>query len=224
MDEAWIKEVAARHQLDPELVDALRSVVQQAQQGARSMSMGAPSTIDLTGEDFSLRSKPPITLGRYEQLGLIGEGGMGEVFRVRDTELSRSMALKALRAPLCAKSAQLTRFLEEAQVTAQLRHPGVVAVHEFGRLEDGRVYFTMEEVQGKTLSAIIRELHGASELGRWGVTDSGWTLRKMVEAFRRACETMAYSHARGVVHRDLKPSNLMLGDFGEVLVLSLIHI
>lgn len=219
MDEAWIKEVAARHQLDPELVDALRSVVQQAQQGARSMSMGAPSTIDLTGEDFSLRSKPPITLGRYEQLGLIGEGGMGEVFRVRDTELSRSMALKALRAPLCAKSAQLTRFLEEAQVTAQLRHPGVVAVHEFGRLEDGRVYFTMEEVQGKTLSAIIRELHGASELGRWGVTDSGWTLRKMVEAFRRACETMAYSHARGVVHRDLKPSNLMLGDFGEVLVL-----
>lgn len=144
---------------------------------------------------------------------------MGEVFRVRDTELSRPMALKALRAPLCAKSAQLTRFREEAQVTAQLRHPGVVAVHEFGRLEDGRVYFTMEEVQGKTLSAIIRALHGASEGGRWGVTDGGWTLRKVVEAFRRACETMAYSHARGVVHRDLKPSNLMLGDFGEVLVL-----
>lgn len=219
MDEAWIKEVAARHQLDPELVDALRSVVQQARSGAPSLSLGAPSTIDLTGEAFSLRSKPPITMGRYEQLGLIGEGGMGEVFRVRDPELARPMALKALRASLCTRGAQLTRFREEAQVTAQLRHPGVVAVHEFGRLEDGRVYFTMEEVQGKTLSAIIRALHGASTRKAWGLTDGGWTLRKVIEAFRRACETMAYSHARGVVHRDLKPSNLMLGDFGEVLVL-----
>lgn len=217
-DEAWILELAERHQLDPKLVLELRSAVQAARVTNATVNLSEP-TVDLSEEDGSLRSQPTLRIGRYEQLGLIGEGGMGEVFQVRDPELSRVMALKALRQHLASKAGQAARFREEAQITAQLRHPGVVAVHEFGLLEDGRIYFTMEEVQGRTLADILKELHGASDSRAWGTTKDGWTLRKVIEAFRRACETLAYAHARGVVHRDLKPSNLMLGDYGEVLVL-----
>ncbi len=155
---------------------------------------------------------------RYEDLGLIGKGGMGEVRRVRDPDLNRVMAVKILHAEV-AQPQHIARFVEEAQVTAQLRHPSIVSVHELGRDEQDRIFFTMEEVRGSTLSEVIEELHAASAPQAWGRTLSGWTLERVVEAFRRACEAVAYAHARGVVHRDLKPANVMLGRFGEVILL-----
>ncbi len=165
---------------------------------------------------FQPRTGDP--LSRYEVLGLLGQGGMGEVWRVRDRDLNRVMALKVVRADRAPTERMIARFIEEAQATAQLQHPGIVPVHELGRLPDGRFYFTMKEIRGRTLAEIIAEVHLAARGGTWEPTPSGWTFRRLLESFHRACEAVAYAHARGVVHRDLKPSNIMLGDFGEVLV------
>lgn len=189
--------------------------------GARSES-GGGSRSDSTGRsDAALASFQPKTadpLARYERLGLLGQGGMGEVWRVRDRDLNRVMALKVVRADRAPTERMLARFIEEAQATAQLQHPGIVPVHELGRLPDGRFYFTMKEIRGRTLAEVITEVHQAARGGVWEATASGWTFRRLVEAFHRTCEAVAYAHARGVVHRDLKPSNIMLGDYGEVLV------
>jgi len=157
-------------------------------------------------------------LSRYEKLGLLGQGGMGEVWRVRDRDLNRVMALKVVRADRAPTERMLARFIEEAQATAQLQHPGIVPVHELGRLPDGRFYFTMKEIRGRTLAEVIAEVHEAARGGTWSPTATGQTFRRLIEAYLRTCEAVAYAHARGVVHRDLKPSNIMLGDYGEVLV------
>jgi len=166
---------------------------------------------------------------RYEDRGLLGRGGMGEVRLVFDRRLNRELAMKVLRAEVSADAELMDRFLDEAQVTAQLQHPSIIPLHDFGRLPDGRLFFTMKEVKGRTLTQVIHEVHVAStearddwELtseGGWRASASGWTLRRLLDAFQRVCDAVAYAHARGVLHRDLKPHNIMVGDFGEVLVL-----
>jgi serine/threonine-protein kinase len=160
---------------------------------------------------------PPMVADRYERRSLLGSGGMGEVWRVHDRLLRRTVALKVIRSQLTGRR-MLDRFQEEAQVSAQLQHPGIIPVHDYGQLDDGRVWFTMKEVRGRTLEELLTDVHRAWRLGM-SAGESGFTFRRLLEAFLRVCETMAYSHSRGVVHRDLKPSNIMLGGYGEVLVL-----
>ncbi len=162
---------------------------------------------------------PDCGLGRYEDLGQIGRGGMAEVRRVRDRFLNRTMAMKIIRPGLLSSAETVERFISEAQATAQLQHPGIIPVHELGRLSDGRVYFTMQEVRGRTLTGVIGEVHAASVGGAPAQGASGWTFRRLVATFLRVCETVAYAHARGIVHRDLKPANIMVGAHGEVRVL-----
>ncbi len=156
---------------------------------------------------------------RYEDIDQLGIGGMGEVRRVLDRHLNRPVAMKIIRPSLVYSPESMARFLEEAQIAAQLEHPSIVPVHEAGRLGDGRLYFTMKEVHGRTLDAVVTAVHAASTDDRWGVTNDGWSLRRLVDAFSRVCSAMSYAHARGVIHRDLKPDNVMVGAFGEVLVL-----
>jgi serine/threonine protein kinase/formylglycine-generating enzyme required for sulfatase activity len=157
-------------------------------------------------------------LSRYDDLGPIGMGGMGEVRRVRDRRLGRVLALKTLHAPSLSRPSLVSRFLEEAQVTAQLQHPGIVPIHDLGTLPDGRLWFTMKEVTGQTFGEVIGEVHAVRGT-RWQPAASGWTLRRLVDALRQVCEAVGYAHNRGVMHRDLKPSNIMVGRHGEVLVL-----
>lgn len=140
--------------------------------------------------------------GRYEIGAVVGEGGMGRVYRALDRALDREVALKVLRADLAAPDAE-SRLRREARILARLEHPGIVPVHDVGTLADGRVFYVMKLVRGERLE---RHLSSAS------LTD---TLR----VFLRVCETVGFAHAHGVVHRDLKPSNIMVGPFGEVLVL-----
>jgi serine/threonine-protein kinase len=145
---------------------------------------------------------PELTGNRYEIVSVLGQGGMGTVFLARDRELDREVALKVLRVAASTLDTAL-RLRREARILAQLEHPGIVPVHDVGRLPDGRVYYVMKLVRGVRLDHYAR----ASVL-----TD-------LLRLFLRICETMGFAHAKGVVHRDLKPGNIMVGAFGEVLVL-----
>lgn len=160
---------------------------------------------------------PERTGVRYEVRGEIARGGMGVIYRVQDQDLNRQLAMKVLQAsePGAGSRArpqadQLARFLEEAQVTAQLDHPGIVPVHELGIGEEGRVFFTMQLVKGAELREIFELVR--TETG-------GWSLPRAIGVIVKACQAVAYAHAKGVVHRDLKPANVMVGRFGEVYVM-----
>jgi hypothetical protein len=153
-------------------------------------------------------ARHPPRASRFQAGEELGRGGMGTVLRVRDADLKRDMAKKVLLRRDDAGA--LRRFLAEAQITAQLDHPGVVAVHDLGVDEEGRPWFTMRLVAGDDLGRIF----GRVERG-----EEGWTLARAVGVLLRVCETMAYAHSKGVIHRDLKPSNIMVGPWGEVQVM-----
>ena len=150
---------------------------------------------------------------RYDDLGLLGRGGRGEVRRVFDQDLGRTLAMKLIGEPHAASLETQARFVEEAQILARLQHPGIVPIYEIGCLADGRLYFTMQEIHGSEFGAHIELYHAHADRGG----DSP-TLRRLIDTFHRVCVAVAYAHARGVVHRDLKPANIMLGSEGQVLV------
>jgi serine/threonine protein kinase/formylglycine-generating enzyme required for sulfatase activity len=158
---------------------------------------------------------PPSITDRYEDLGLIGRGGMGEVRRVRDRSMDRVLAMKIQAAELAVSPPERARFFAEARVTATLQHPGIVPVHDCGELPDGRLWFTMPEVRGRTLSIAIEELHERETVA----STHDPRFRRLVDIFVRVCDAVAFAHSRGVVHRDIKPDNIMIGEFGEVLVM-----
>ena len=160
---------------------------------------------------------PSIPRGDFEILDIIGQGGMGEIRLVLDKRLNRKLAMKVLHPNLVQDADDCTRFIEEAQICAQLQHPNIVPVHEVGKLPDGRSYFTMKVVEGRRLTDIIRSVHGAVVDGRFESTEDGWTFHRLIDALQQICQAVAYAHSKGVLHRDLKPSNVMLGRFGEVL-------
>jgi serine/threonine protein kinase/formylglycine-generating enzyme required for sulfatase activity len=146
---------------------------------------------------------------RYRIQGEVAHGGMGAVLRVWDEDLRRHLAMKVMLSQGAAPRL-LARFLEEAQVTGQLDHPGIVPVHELGLDGQGRVFFTMKLVKGQTLKDVFEELASGEE---------GWTQTRVLGLLLKVCEAMSYAHAKGVIHRDLKPANVMVGRFGEVFVM-----
>jgi serine/threonine-protein kinase len=151
---------------------------------------------------------PTLQVPGYEILGELGHGGMGEVFRGRDPELGRELAVKILREDCLDEPRTVQRFVEEAQIGGQLQHPGVVPIYEAGRLPDQRPYFTMKLVEGRTLAALLKERKGPAD-----------DLPRFLKIFEQICQTLAYAHSKGVIHRDLKPLNVMVGAFGEVQVM-----
>jgi len=155
---------------------------------------------------------------RYEQIAWIASGAMGEVLRVRDRQLNSVLAMKVMRAELLRSRNLVARFIEEAQVTAQLDHAGICPIHEIGRLADGRWYYTMKEVKALPLNDAILSLHEDSTQGQWRPSREGWNFRRLIEVFRKVCEAVGYAHSRSVIHRDLKPENVVCGPHGEVLV------
>jgi serine/threonine protein kinase len=145
--------------------------------------------------------QPDLAGTRYRLLGKLGQGGMGGVFRVADSTLSREVALKVIR---IADPSLSARLLQEARIIARLEHPGIVPVHDVGTLPDGRPYYTMKLVQGKSLDELAEDMGAIAD---------------RLRAFLRICEPVAFAHSHGVLHRDLKPANVMIGPFGEVLVM-----
>ena len=120
-------------------------------------------------------------LDRYEDLGVLGQGGMGEVRRVRDRRLGRTLALKIIRPRALNRPGLVARFLEEAQATAQLQHPNIVPVYDLGELPDGRLWFTMKEVTGQTLATVLKLLRGAP-VEASVPAHQAWTFRRAVSA------------------------------------------
>jgi PAS domain S-box-containing protein len=153
---------------------------------------------------------------RYTLTRLHATGGIGRVWLASDRELGREVALKELR-PERADDARLwARFLQEARVTGQLEHPGVVPVYELARRpKDRQPYYTMRFVRGRTLSEAATDYHRKRQAGQAGTFE----ILDLLNAFVTVCNTVAYAHSRGIIHRDLKCQNVILGDFGDVVVL-----
>jgi serine/threonine protein kinase len=151
----------------------------------------------------SIADTPDLSSTKYTIVKELARGGMGTVYLAEDTELNRQVALKVLNTTEM-NSDTTRRMMREAQIVARLEHPGIVPVHDVGMLEDGRVFYTMKFVRGSRLDEF------AERIG---------SIKDRLRKFQAVCDAVAFAHAHGVVHRDLKPQNIMIGSFGEVLVL-----
>jgi eukaryotic-like serine/threonine-protein kinase len=153
-------------------------------------------------------------LTRFGEVRTIGMGGIGSVMSGHDDTLAREVAIKILRPAYRNRKPHLERFIREARATAQIAHPNIVPVHEMGVFDDVGPFFTMKRVEGETLKHVLRML----ELGIPEYRQS-YSLHHLLEIYISACNGVAYAHSRGIVHRDLKPANIMLGGYGEVMVM-----
>ena len=156
----------------------------------------------------------PLSLGRFQLRGELGRGGMGRVLEAKDPELRRTVAVKVIVDPSKVTSAQLARFVAEAQITSQLEHPNIVPVHDMGISDDGQIYFVMKKVEGSSLREVLAALRRNDVAAH-----AAWGRRRLLNVFVQVCNAVAYAHDRRVLHRDLKPDNIMLGPFGEVLLM-----
>ena len=178
--------------------------------------VGGGVTLERAPDDRSQGTIPDLLAAvpgdtRYVVAGEVGRGGMGVVLRAIDRDLRRDVALKLLfrgDQPLARD-----RFVEEAQIAGQLEHPNIVPVHDLGVDANGQMFFTMKLVKGRSLAEVLDELRSPEP------PEDGPSLRRLLRSFVAVLDAIAFAHDRGVVHRDLKPANIMLGDFGEVLVM-----
>jgi len=210
LHEAWVRDAATR--------PAGAASVSARISGIVGKDVDARVALDQTAHDGGALEHGNI--GRYRILNEVARGGQGAILRVYDQDLRRRLAMKVVLgegeqrgsgasvASVAPKT--LGRFLEEAQVTAQLDHPGIVPVHELGLDSDGRVYFTMRLVKGENLGVIYDKTRNAQD---------GWSRTRTLNVLVKVCEAMSYAHHKGVIHRDLKPANVMVGRFGEVYVM-----
>jgi serine/threonine protein kinase/formylglycine-generating enzyme required for sulfatase activity len=189
-------------------------------------SLAPPSTVDRTEDPFPTHvpasgfngagagASPEL---RFRVLRPLARGGLGEVFLAQDGELNREVALKEILPRHADDPESRARFLREAEVTGALEHPGVVPVYGLGTHPDGRPYYTMRLIRGETLREAIGRFHAADRASR-PPGERNVELRKLLGRFVAVCDAVAYAHSRGILHRDLKPDNIMLGPYGETLV------
>lgn len=149
---------------------------------------------------------------KYQVKGVIAMGGMGVVLEAEDVATRRMVAMKTLLQTTSAE--ETARFIEEAQITAQLEHPNIVPIYEVNVNELDRPFYTMRLVRGESLKQVLQRLAGNETK-----TVEQYPLSRLLGVLLRVCAAIAYAHSKGVVHRDLKPENIMLGEFGEVVVI-----
>ncbi|WP_372369193.1 serine/threonine protein kinase [Candidatus Uabimicrobium sp. HlEnr_7] len=148
--------------------------------------------------------------GKYDVIHEINRGGMGRILLWKDRNIQRVVASKMLLNERQNSRETLQRFFEEGQITGQLEHPNIVPIHEMG-VDGDNLYFTMKYVKGQSLQQVIRDITKNS--------DHDWTQGKVFRIFQGICDAIEYAHSKSVVHRDLKPANIMIGHFGEVMVM-----
>ena len=196
-----------RHQISDDEVQASlahfdRTVISDSTSGADELASTLVRPVS-TGES------------RYQIIKLHDRGGLGEVFVAKDQELNREVALKEIQSQFADHSDSRNRFMLEAEVTGGLEHPGIVPVYGLGQYEDGRPYYAMRFIKGDSLKDAITAFHSSKELS---ASERSLQLRKLLGRFIDVCQAISYAHSRGVLHRDLKPGNIMLGKYGETLV------
>ena len=151
--------------------------------------------------------------GRFKNLRTHASGGLGRVSVANDIQFKRQVALKEMRAGLSDVESYRRRFMREAEITGKLEHPGIVPVYAMGTHENGEPYYAMRLIRGRTLADAIKELH--SQPSDVGVSRDA---RQLINRFVDVCHSVGYAHSQGFIHRDIKPANIMLGDFGETLL------
>jgi eukaryotic-like serine/threonine-protein kinase len=172
-----------------------------------------PSAAAGTGAPGSLPPFGP----RFRVIRPHAKGGLGQVLLAHDAELQREVALKEIQAHYADDRDSRARFLFEAQITGRLEHPGIVPVYGMGTYADGRPYYAMRFIKGDSLQDAVRQFHQKEGPGR-DPGERALALRELLGRFVDVCNAVAYAHSRGVLHRDLKPGNVMLGKYGETLV------
>jgi WD40 repeat protein/serine/threonine protein kinase len=171
--------------------------------------------VSLTPEVAAVRRLLPeeVLRGHKYDIGRqIAQGGMGAILTAREAAIRREIAMKVMLGS--GDEADLMRFVEEAQITGQLEHPNIVPVHELGVDENDRLFYTMKMVKGITLKMVLDLLAAGTP-----ETIAKYPLAALLTIFQKVCDAVAFAHSKGVIHRDLKPENLMLGGYGEVLVM-----
>jgi serine/threonine protein kinase/formylglycine-generating enzyme required for sulfatase activity len=194
--------VALRSIADPDVETSLHSI-----------------TAALEGNNHETRTDPPPTFGsgiRYRKVRPHAKGGLGEVFVAFDAELNREVALKEIQTRYADDPQSRARFLLEAEVTGRLEHPGIVPVYSLGRRADGQPYYAMRFIEGRSLREAIHAFHGSD--GPRSPDERARAFRELLGRLVAVCQAVAFANARGVLHRDLKPANVMLGEYGETLV------
>ncbi|MCI5779284.1 MAG: serine/threonine protein kinase [Lentisphaeria bacterium] len=152
--------------------------------------------------------------GMFQDLKLLGMGGMGVVYEADDPALERKVALKMLRSKYRGNGALVGKFIQEARITAKIDHPNIVAVHRLGMHPECGAYFSMRRIKGETLQTVLRHLREGDP-----GTRRRYTLRRLLNIFIAGCNGVAAAHAKRILHCDLKPSNIMIGEIGAVWVL-----
>lgn len=175
---------------------------------------GASNDLYATMEEQSLIEGPNV---RFRILRPHARGGLGKVSVAQDDELKRQVALKEIRSQFADDESARARFMLEAEVTGGLEHPGVVPVYGLGVRKDGRPFYAMRFIRGESLKEASQKLQLGNVQGSY-TSDQSLTLRKLLNRFVHVCQTVEYAHSRGILHRDLKPDNILLGPYGETLV------
>ncbi len=230
IDEAVERACKAQPELEAELMDQLARYMERRKKRLGINKKGntpnqspeglAGLLLDRYSDDLSItpsyggESSTPLIpeQGRYRIQEEIARGGMGVILQALDPVLQRQVAMKVIlgNSDGIAPSQRTQRFIREAKITAQLTHPGIVAVHDLSCAEDGRFFFTMDRIEGQELRDVMLSFRDG---------DPEWDLNRLLETFLKVCDTMEFAHDKGVVHRDLKPSNIMVGKFGETYVM-----
>jgi len=179
--------------------------VKSAPDGDESLAPETATVRQMLPEEF-LRER------KYEISGVVAQGGMGAILGAREVTIDRKVAMKVMLPN--RGDTDLSRFLTEARITGQLEHPNIVPVHELGVDEREQIFYTMKFVEGTTLRKVLELL----EDGLPGV-ETKYSLATLLTIFQKICDAIAFAHSKGVIHRDLKPDNIMLGAYGEVLVI-----
>ena len=181
---------------------------------ADDSNSGSSMSIELTKVRHALSVKVQKHGAHYTHISPLGKGSFGEVHSAHDELLGRDVAIKSIKNSYREEDPVIHRFLKEARGSAQLEHPNIMPVHEMGMSDQLGIYFTMKKIEGKDLKKILDNLQSNPEFYQ-----TTYTLHFLLEIFLAVCNGVAFAHSKGVIHRDLKPANIMVGQYGEVLIL-----
>jgi len=204
--------VATRDELDPTLSGQYARELFATLAGQGRLAEPAAD-----GGQTSAAEAPRVAGGRFRILEFLAQGGLGRVMTAEDVELGRTVAVKEIKPHYADDAVCRQRFVMEAEITGGLEHPGIVPVYGRGSYPDGRPYYAMRLICGDTLRAAVDRFHqqaAQAPVQPWPIVELHQLLRRFIDV----CHAVQYAHSRGVIHRDLKPANVMLGKYGETLV------